>query len=204
MIRQVVLGLFVLVATAMNASAFPDTRCEDDESICLAVLGTSAKRSGERLSLRLGNGRRVSLKNYEPFGCHAPCYKYSLEGILSGFVIIRRMYQIGGEGILIRLQDGFKINLAGAAVSSETGRRFVVEPGPNSDSGPTRIYRFNGGKVEVEYTFPKHMERDNFMPYTWRGDDVVVVPCVNGQDGTTSETTISFADDQWTPQKSCN
>ncbi len=202
MLRHSCLSLALLAATTLSAGAYPDTSCEDDERKCLAVLGSNAKRSGDRLSFRLGNGHGVTLKDTDLSRCDELCYSYLLEGIHSGFVIIRKIYQIGGQGILIRMQDGFRINLVGAAVSSATGRRFVVEP--NGQDDPTTIYRFNGGKVEVEYTFPKNMEKDNFVPYSWRGDDIVVVPCVDGRDGTISETTITFANGRWTPQKSCN
>ena len=116
MLRHSFLALVFVAGTNLSAWAFSDTQCDDNEGKCLAILGPSAKRSGDRLSFRLGNGQRVSLKDNQAIDCEEPCYDYALTGIHSGFVIIRKLYQIGGEGILIRLQDEFRINLIGAAV----------------------------------------------------------------------------------------
>src|SRR3954451_16273102 len=86
MIRPLLLGLVCFAATTMSAQAFPDTQCENDEAKCFAVLGSSVKRNGPYLSIRLGNGRHVTLKDKEPFGCTVPCYNYSIDGIHGGFV----------------------------------------------------------------------------------------------------------------------
>ncbi len=202
MIRWICLSLLLLAAAPLAAQPFPNTRCDVDEAPCLAVLGPNAKRSGDRLSLRLGNGRRVSFightRHCGGMVAQGPCFQRVIVGIQNGFAIIIQRFDLGANGTFINLDDGFTIKTPGWPMPSETGQRFVEDTMLADTTEPSKIYRIEGRTLKLEYTFTPEIEDNAPRSLEWRGDTHLAIECPTGR-----EMTLSLKDGQWVLEGSC-
>lgn len=178
------LAMFLLcgpIEAAAQTWAADAVRCEKEED-CLAKLNGRVSREGDRLRLKLDNGKTKTIEGNRA-ACEGEdvdkCIVYELRAViptLKAYVIAYHLYE-GGGGAIVSTETGELLNLDTIPEFSPNGEWFV-SAGPDYAHGPSMdpysvtvwSYRPGASKEVFRYLSPQfrfeHWEFDG-----WEGND---------------------------------
>lgn len=149
------------------------------EKPCLNELRDAVERSGDTLTLKLGNGKTKVIRNSKE--CKDPakedeCVSYALVGYLGEryFLVDERPYECGSV-LLIDRQTGEQTVLGGWPTLSPNKKRFVVTASAVSgECNPpygTAIFSLKDDQPRVEWQSQSPGDLEDFYYDGWDGDE---------------------------------